>query len=130
MLQLNLGKLCNVTCIHCHINAGPKRKEIMTRDTIDRVVDWAAGVDIHTIDLTEGAPEMIPDFSYLVERLRKMPQVETIIDRCNLIILIEPGYEWPGDFLVAHRVKIIASMPCYEHYHEHADRPLRIPAAA
>ena len=75
ILRLHLGKLCNLTCIHCHVNAGPKRKEIMTRDTIDRVIDWVAGVDIHTVDLTGGAPEMIPDFSYLVERLRKMLQV-------------------------------------------------------
>ena len=122
ILQLNLGKLCNLTCIHCHVNAGPKRKEIMTRDTIDRVIDWVAGVDIHTVDLTGGAPEMIPDFSYLVESLREMPQVETIIDRCNLTILIEPGYEWLGDFLVAHRVKIIASMPCYEPANVNAQR--------
>jgi len=122
ILQLNLGKLCNLTCIHCHVNAGPKRKEIMTRETIDRVIDWAAGVDIPTVDLTGGAPEMIPDFRYLIERLRQMAHVETIIDRCNLTILVEPGYEWLGDFLVTHRVKIIASMPCYEPANVNAQR--------
>ena len=74
ILQLNVGKLCNLTCVHCHVNAGPKRKEIITRDTIDRILDWLTGTDIHTVDLTGGAPEMIPDFRYLVERLRQMQQ--------------------------------------------------------
>jgi radical SAM/Cys-rich protein len=114
IFQLNVGKLCNLTCVHCHVNAGPKRKEIITRDTIDRVLDWLAGTDIHTVDLTGGAPEMIPDFRYVIERLRALPQIETIIDRCNLTILLEPGYEWLTDFLADQRLKIVASMPCYE----------------
>jgi radical SAM/Cys-rich protein len=113
ILQINTGKLCNLTCVHCHVNAGPKRKEIMTRETIDRIVDWLAGAGIHTVDLTGGAPEMIPDFRYFVERLRALPQVETIIDRCNLTILNEPGYEEMVEFLAAHRVAVVASMPCY-----------------
>src|SRR6476659_8866697 len=99
IFQLNVGKVCNLTCVHCHVNAGPKRKEIITRDTIDRILDWLAGTDIHTVDLTGGAPEMIPDFRYVIERLRALPQIETIIDRCNLTILLEPGYEWLTDFL-------------------------------
>jgi hypothetical protein len=114
ILQLNLGKLCNLTCIHCHVNAGPKRKEIITRDTIDRILDWLRGTDIPIVDLTGGAPEMIPDFRYLVERLRQMQQVETIIDRCNLTILLERGYEWLADFFAIYRLKVVASMPCYE----------------
>jgi radical SAM/Cys-rich protein len=122
ILQLNLGKLCNLTCIHCHVNAGPKRKEIMSRDTIVRILDWLAGVDIHTVDLTGGAPEMIPGFRYLIERLREIAHVETIIDRCNLTILLEPGYEWLADFLAIHRVKIVASMPCYEPANVNAQR--------
>jgi radical SAM/Cys-rich protein len=122
ILQLNTGKLCNLTCVHCHVNAGPKRKEIITRETIDRILDWLAGTDIHTVDLTGGAPEMIPDFRYLVERLREIPQIETIIDRCNLTILLEPGYAWLADFLAAHRVKIVASMPCYEPANVNAQR--------
>jgi radical SAM/Cys-rich protein len=113
VLQLNLGKLCNLTCVHCHVNAGPKRREIITRETVDRILGWLSKTDINTVDLTGGAPEMMPDFRYLVGQLRKMPQVETIIDRCNLTILLEPVYEWLGDFLVEHRVKIVASMPCY-----------------
>ncbi len=113
ILQINTGKLCNLTCVHCHVNAGPKRKEIMTRTTLDRIVDWLAATDIHTVDLTGGAPEMIPDFRYLIERLRTLPQVETVIDRCNLTILNEPGFEEMASFLARHRVEIVASMPCY-----------------
>jgi radical SAM/Cys-rich protein len=114
ILQLNLGKLCNLTCVHCHVNAGPKRREIITRETVDRILGWLSNTEIHIVDLTGGAPEMMPDFRYLVGQLRKMPQVETIIDRCNLTILLAPGYEWLADFLVVHRIKIIASMPCYK----------------
>jgi radical SAM/Cys-rich protein len=114
ILQLNLGKVCNLTCVHCHVNAGPKRREIISRQTIERILGWLADTEIRTVDLTGGAPEMVPDFRYLVERLRKMPQVETIIDRCNLTILLDRGYEWLASFLLIHRVKIVASMPCYE----------------
>jgi radical SAM/Cys-rich protein len=114
ILQLNLGKLCNLTCVHCHVNSGPKRREIITRETVDRILRWLSNTEIHTIDLTGGAPEMMPDFRYLVGQLRQMPQVETIIDRCNLTILLEPGYEWLADFLKVHRLKVVASMPCYE----------------
>ncbi len=114
ILQLNLGKLCNLTCAHCHVNAGPKRRETITRETIDRILGWLADTEIHTVDLTGGAPEMMPDFRYLVGQLRKMPRIETIIDRCNLTVLLEPGYEWLADFLLVHRVKIVASMPCYQ----------------
>ena len=114
ILQLNLGKICNLMCVHCHVNAGPKRREIITRETIDRILGWLADTEIHTVDLTGGAPEMMTEFRYLVRILRKMPQVETIIDRCNLTILLESGYEWLADFLAVHRVKIVASMPCYE----------------
>lgn len=113
ILQINTGKLCNLTCVHCHVNAGPRRKEIISRETIDRIIDWLAGTDIHTVDLTGGAPEMIPDFCYLIENLRALPQVETIIDRCNLTILNEPGYEDTASFLARHRIQIVASMPCY-----------------
>lgn len=122
ILQLNVGKLCNLTCVHCHVNAGPKRKEVITRETIDRILGWLAGTDIHTVDLTGGAPEMIPDFRDLVKRLRQIQQVETIIDRCNLTILLESGYEWLADFLAAHRLNVVASMPCYEPANVNAQR--------
>ena len=113
IFQLNVGKLCDLTCVHCHVNAGPKRKEIIGRATVDRMLDWLAKANISTVDLTGGAPEMVPDFRYLVQRLRQLPQIETIIDRCNLTILFEPGFEWLAEFLADHRLKIVASMPCY-----------------
>ena len=70
ILQVNVGKLCNLTCMHCHVNAGPKRKEIMSRQTIDRIIDWLARTDIPIVDLTGGAPEMIPDFRYFIKRAK------------------------------------------------------------
>jgi radical SAM/Cys-rich protein len=122
VLQINVGKLCNLTCIHCHVNAGPKRKEIMTRATIDQLIDWLAKTDIPTVDLTGGAPEMIPDFKYLVERLKALTPPRHIIDRCNLTILLEPGYEDYAGFLARHEIEIIASMPCYSPENVNAQR--------
>ncbi|PYK39595.1 MAG: radical SAM protein [Verrucomicrobia bacterium] len=113
ILQVNVGRLCNLTCMHCHVNAGPKRKEIMTRETIDRIIDWLAKTEIAIVDLTGGAPEMIPDFRYFVQRTKALEPPRHVIDRCNLTILVEPGYEDLPDFLAAHQVEIIASMPCY-----------------
>ena len=122
ILQINVGKLCNLTCVHCHVNAGPKRKEIMTRETIDRVLDWLAKTDIPTVDLTGGAPEMIPDFRYFVERLKRLSPPRHIIDRCNLTILLEPGFEGYAQFLAEHEIEIIASMPCYSPQNVNAQR--------
>jgi radical SAM/Cys-rich protein len=113
ILQVNVGKLCNLTCVHCHVNAGPKRKEIMTRETVDRIIDWLAKSDIPIVDLTGGTPEMIPDFRYVVQRVRALQPPRKIIDRCNLTILFEPGYEGLAEFLAQQKVEIIASMPCY-----------------
>ena len=113
ILQINVGKLCNLTCVHCHVNAGPKRREIMTRETIDQVIDWLAKTEIPIVDLTGGAPEMIPDFRYCIERVKALEPRRHVIDRCNLTILLEPGYEDLANFLARHRVEIIASMPCY-----------------
>src|SRR3954466_15882955 len=92
ILQINVGKLCNLTCIHCHVNAGPKRKEIMTRATVDQLIDWLAKTDIPTVDLTGGPPQIIPAFKFLVRRLKAPPPPRHIIDRCNLTILLEPGF--------------------------------------
>ncbi len=113
ILQINVGKLCNLTCVHCHVNAGPKRKEIMTRETIDRVIDWLAKTEIPIVDLTGGAPEMIPDFRYFIQRVKALEPPRHVIDRCNLTILLEPGYKDLAAFLARHKVEIIASMPCY-----------------
>ena len=113
VLQVNVGKLCNLTCAHCHVNAGPKRKEIMTRDTADRILAWLEGTDIPVVDLTGGAPEMIPDFRYFVDRLTSMTPRRHVMDRCNLTILLEPAFDGMAEFLAEHRVEIVASMPCY-----------------
>jgi len=111
ILQINVGKLCNQTCSHCHVNAGPGRQEIMTRETIDRVVDWLAQTDIAKVDITGGAPEIIPDFRYLVKRVQALGR--HIMDRCNLTIFFEPGHEDLPEFLAQHEIEIIASLPCY-----------------
>jgi len=113
ILQVNVGKLCNLTCVHCHVNAGPKRKEIMTHETIDRVLEWLGKTEIPVVDLTGGAPEMIPDFRYFIERVKTLESPRHVIDRCNLTILLDPGYEELPEFLAKHKVEIIASMPCY-----------------
>jgi len=113
ILQVNVGKLCNLTCVHCHVNAGPKRKEVMTCETIDRIVNWLGTTEIPIVDLTGGAPEMIPDFRYFVKKLKTLQPSRHIIDRCNLTILLEPGYEDLAAFLARDKVEIIASMPCY-----------------
>src|SRR4051794_4551959 len=122
ILQVNVGKLCNLTCVHCHVNAGPKRKEIMTRDTVDRIVDWLAKTDIPTVDVTGGAPEMIPDFRYFIERVTELKPSRHVIDRCNLTILLDHGYEDLPGFLAGKQVEIIASMPCYSAENVNAQR--------
>ena len=111
ILQLNLGYLCNLSCVHCHVNAGPKRTEMMSRETIEQVLALAESANIHTLDLTGGAPEMHADFRYLVRTARDRG-IE-VIDRCNLTILEAPGYEDLADFLAAQQVEIVASLPCY-----------------
>ena len=122
VLQVNVGKLCNLTCVHCHVNAGPKRKEIMTRGTIERIVYWLAKTQIPTADLTGGAPEMIPDFRFFIDEVKRLQPPRHIIDRCNLTILLEPGYEDLGEFLARNRVEIVASMPCYSAKNVNAQR--------
>ena len=111
ILQLNTGKICNLTCVHCHVNAGPHRKEMITRETTERILEWLERTSIDIVDLTGGTPEMIPDYRYLVERICGMGK--RVMDRCNLTILNEPGYEWVADFYVRHSVEVVASMPCY-----------------
>ncbi len=114
-LQLNIGKLCNLACHHCHVEAGPKRTELMSWDTMTRILRWldehrdALGVE--TLDVTGGAPEMNPRFRQLVAEAAARGL--HVIDRCNLTILLEPGYEDMVDFLAAHRVEVSASLPCY-----------------
>ncbi len=111
ILQVNLGYLCNLSCTHCHVNAGPKRTELMDKEIVDLVLDFIHREKIHTLDLTGGAPEMNPHFKYIVRHAREMDV--TVIDRCNLVILEEPDYEDMAEFLAANRIVITASLPCY-----------------
>lgn len=122
ILQLNLGKLCNLTCIHCHVSAGPRRKEIITPETVDRILSWYEEHPLETVDLTGGAPEMAPDFRRIVREIRRINSDARIIDRCNLVILNEPGFEWVGSFLEEQEIEIVASMPCYSHENVDAQR--------
>jgi radical SAM/Cys-rich protein len=114
-LQINLGKMCNLACHHCHVEAGPDRTEIMTWQTMQRILDWLddheAEHDIQIADLTGGAPEMNPHFRELVKALRQ--RNIHVLDRANLTILLEDGYEDMIDFMALHEVEIVASLPCY-----------------
>ncbi|MCP3867338.1 MAG: radical SAM/Cys-rich domain protein [Gammaproteobacteria bacterium] len=110
-LQVNLGYLCNQTCKHCHVNAGPNRKELMERKTVDQVLGFAAKKNVVLIDLTGGAPELNPHFRYLITQARAMGA--RVIDRCNLTVLQEPGQEALAEFLASSKVEIVASLPCY-----------------
>lgn len=110
-LQVNLGYLCNLSCTHCHVNAGPRRTELMTLDTIDTLLQFIDIHGIHTLDVTGGAPEMNPHFTHLVKAARA--RGITVIDRCNLTILLEPGYTHMAKFLAEQQVHVTASLPCY-----------------
>lgn len=110
-LQVNLGYLCNLSCVHCHVNAGPSRKEVMNLEVVDLIIQALKKLNIRILDLTGGAPEMNPHFRYLVTSAKELG-IE-VIDRCNLMILHEPGYEDMAEFLVENKVIITASLPCY-----------------
>ena len=110
-LQVNLGYLCNQQCLHCHVDASPRRTEIMTAETIVDVVNFIKHKEIKTLDLTGGAPEMNPEFYSLVKSARALGV--HVIDRCNLTILLEKGFEETASFLAENEVEVIASMPCY-----------------
>lgn len=110
-LQVNLGYLCNQSCLHCHVNAGPLRKENMQHETVEQVVRFLRVNNLSKLDLTGGAPELNPNFRYLVSQAHSMGI--HVIDRCNLTVLHEPGQEDTADFLAQHKVEVVASLPCY-----------------
>ena len=120
IIQINLGYKCNLACLHCHVNASPKRTELMDKETIDLIFDFADKTGASTFDVTGGAPEMNPHFKYLVERAKSNGL--HIIDRCNLTVMEEPGYEDIGEFLAKHQVEIVASLPCYSEDNVDAQR--------
>jgi radical SAM/Cys-rich protein len=111
-LQVNVGKLCNQACHHCHVEAGPKRTEVMRRPTVDRLLELLArSPAIEAVDVTGGAPELNPSFRHLVASARSLGR--HVIDRCNLTVLLEPGMEWVAEFLREHQVEVVCSLPCY-----------------
>jgi radical SAM/Cys-rich protein len=110
-LQVNLGYRCNQSCVHCHVDAGPKRREEMSAETAEAVLAFLAGGSVARIDITGGAPELNGNFRRLVSEARRLGV--HVIDRCNLTILEEPGHDDLAEFLAAHRVEVVASLPCY-----------------
>ena len=110
-LQVNLGYKCNQTCVHCHVNAGPTRTEMMDRETVSEVIGYIKASGVKTVDITGGAPELNPYFRSLVLAARNLGAHVT--DRCNLTVLEQPGQEDTAQFLAASGVEIIASLPCY-----------------
>ena len=113
-LQLNMGKLCNLTCTHCHVNAGPNRKELISHETISNVVEWFSSTDISILDLTGGTPEMVPGYKDLIRSVRNFTSPRKVITRLNATIIEEESFDWVVKFLAENNVEIIASMPCYE----------------
>ena len=111
-LQVNVGKLCNQTCTHCHVDAGPTRTEIMTRETAESVLNVVRRYpELRTVDITGGAPEMNPHFEYLVEQCRVLGR--HVMDRCNLTVFFVRDKQHLPKFLADHQVEVIASLPCY-----------------
>ncbi len=119
ILQVNVGRLCNLTCSHCHVESGPtKTKENMDRRTAEAVIRFLDKARISTLDLTGGAPEMNPHFRYLVTEARE--RGVQVMDRCNLSVMLLDGQEDLADFLAANQIEVIASLPCYSR--ENVDR--------
>jgi radical SAM/Cys-rich protein len=110
-LQINVGKLCNQTCRHCHVDAGPDRREVMSRETMALCLDALARTDIATVDITGGAPELNPSFRWLVERATALSR--HVMDRCNLTVLTTSGQADLPEFFARHQVEVVASLPHY-----------------
>ncbi|MCU7833773.1 MAG: arsenosugar biosynthesis radical SAM protein ArsS [gamma proteobacterium symbiont of Taylorina sp.] len=111
VLQLNLGYRCNQQCLHCHVNAGPNRQEEMSVEVLQQIISFVKENRIKCVDLTGGAPEMHADFVFLIKSLHELGIA--VIDRCNLTVLNESGYEHIAKLLADNQVQIVASMPCY-----------------
>lgn len=111
ILQVNVGKLCNQTCNHCHVDAGPDRTEVMTRETAEWCVRTLESTEIPTLDVTGGAPELNPQFRFLVTEARRLGR--HVMDRCNLSVLLLNSQKDLGEFLARHNVEIVASLPYF-----------------
>ncbi|HEY2933331.1 MAG TPA: arsenosugar biosynthesis radical SAM (seleno)protein ArsS [Acidobacteriota bacterium] len=112
IFQINVGKLCNQTCAHCHVDAGPDRLEVMTRETMADCLAALAKTSIPKVDITGGAPELNPDFRWLVQQARSLGR--HVMDRCNLTVLQVKGQEDLPDFLARHQAEVICSLPYYQ----------------
>lgn len=110
-LQVNVGRICNQACRHCHVEAGPMRTEVMSRETMELCLEILGNSDVLTVDITGGAPEMNPNFRWFVEECRRLDR--HVMVRSNLTILTEPGYEDMPDFFAGNSVEVIASLPYY-----------------
>jgi radical SAM/Cys-rich protein len=119
-LQVNLGYKCNQACLHCHVNAGPTRTEMMSRETLSEVIAYLKASGAGTLDITGGAPELNPHFRSLVLAARNLGA--RVMDRCNLTVLEQPGQEDTASFLAANQVEIVASLPCYLEENVNAQR--------
>ncbi|MFP5348352.1 MAG: arsenosugar biosynthesis radical SAM (seleno)protein ArsS [Gammaproteobacteria bacterium] len=119
-LQVNVGRLCNQACNHCHVDAGPKRTEIMTWETMERILAWAERARIAKVDITGGAPEVNPDFRRFVDRWQALGVAVTA--RCNLTVLSEPGQDDLAAWYAARGVRLVASLPCYTRENVDAQR--------
>jgi len=124
-LQVNVGKLCDLACRHCHVEAGPKRTEIMELPTVERILELLSEAPaVHTVDITGGAPELNPHFRRLVSEAGKLGK--TVMDRCNLTVLFRDGQEDTAQFLADEGVQIVASLPCYTRENVEKQRGLRV----
>lgn len=120
-LQVNIGKRCNQACHHCHVESGPKHPDNMVLPTVERLLDLLRDApEVHTVDITGGAPELNPHFRYFVSEIRNMGRA--VIDRCNITVLYEEGQEDTAEFLAEQGVDIVASLPCYTKENVEAQR--------
>jgi radical SAM/Cys-rich protein len=111
VLQVNMGRYCNQACIHCHVESGPTRTEMMSRQTVDAVLRFLASTTIPTVDITGGAPELNVNFDYLVESAVNLGR--HVMDRCNMTAVFEPGKDYLPEFFARNRVELVCSLPCY-----------------
>jgi radical SAM/Cys-rich protein len=111
VLQVNMGRYCNLACIHCHVESGPTRKEMMSRENVEAILGFLSRTEIPTLDVTGGAPELHPDFDYLVVAARRLGR--HVMDRCNLTVIFEPGKEYLPEFFKDQGIELVCSLPCY-----------------
>jgi radical SAM/Cys-rich protein len=119
-LQINVGRLCNQACNHCHVDAGPKRTEIMTWETMEKILDWARDAGITAVDITGGAPEVNPHFRRLVDSFLALGTQVT--SRCNLTVLLEPGQNDLASWYAQRKIRLVCSLPCYTQINVDAQR--------